>query len=121
LRDINNIQVSANFKLREFQCKGGSREVVLHRELLERLQQLRANLGLPVHINSGYRTPEHNVRVGGSPKSYHLRGMAADIVVPGVVPGELAAAARKTGFRGIGIYNNFLHVDIRENNAEWRG
>ena len=36
--DINNIRVAPNFLLREFACKGGSHQVVLHRELLERLQ-----------------------------------------------------------------------------------
>ena len=118
---MNNIQIAENFNLREFQCNGGTSEVVVYRELLERLQQLRTSLGLPVYINSGYRTVFHNARVGGSPNSYHLRGMAADIRVPGITPGELATAAREAGFRGIGLYNTFIHVDIRENRAEWRG
>ena len=118
---MNDVRVSENFRLQEFECKDGSHQVVLHSELLQRLQSLRSALGRPVYITSGYRNREHNARVGGSPNSYHLRGMAADIRVPGVSPRDLAAAAREAGFRGIGIYSSFVHVDIRINSAEWRG
>ncbi len=111
--EINNIRVAASFLLREFACKDGSRQVVLHRELLERLQGLRDALGRPVIINSGYRNPAHNTAVGGSPTSYHLRGMAADIRVPGMSPQALAKAAREAGFRGIIAYGTFVHVDVR--------
>ncbi|MEW5920673.1 MAG: D-Ala-D-Ala carboxypeptidase family metallohydrolase [Bacillota bacterium] len=103
--EINNIRVAPNFLLREFECKDGSRQVVLHRELLERLQALRDALGRPVIVN--------NAAVGGSPHSYHLRGMAADIRVPGLSPAELATAARQASFRGIIIYPTFVHVDVR--------
>ena len=111
--DINNIRVAPNFLLREFACKDGSHQVVLHRELLERLQALRDMLGRPVIINSGYRNPAHNAAVGGSPNSYHLRGMAADIRVSGMSPAQLAATARRAGFRGIITYATFVHVDVR--------
>ncbi len=105
--------VVPNFLLKEFECKDGSRQVVLHGELLRRLQLLREALGRPVIINSGYRNPAHNKAVGGSPNSYHLRGMAADIRVPGVSPQALAKAARKVGFNGIIAYATFVHVDVR--------
>ena len=111
--EINNILVAPNFLLREFQCKDGSCQVVLHRELLERLQALRDTLGRPVIINSGYRNPSHNKAVGGSPNSYHIKGMAADIRVPGISPAALAEAARQAGFRGVIIYDTFVHVDVR--------
>ena len=118
---MNNIRIAENFHLHEFQCKDGSHQVVLHSELLRRLQQMRSALGRPLIINSGYRNAEHNTRVGGSPGSYHLRGMAADIVVRGLPLAELAAAARKAGFRGIGTYSSFVHVDIRDQRTEWKG
>lgn len=44
------------------------------------LQPLRAVYGKPLTITSGYRCPELNKRVGGSPTSAHLKGLAADIV-----------------------------------------
>lgn len=111
--EINNIRVAPNYLLREFECRDGSHQVVLHRELLERLQALRDALGRPVIINSGYRNREHNAAVGGSPDSYHLQGMAADIRVPGLTPQAIAKAARQAGFRGIILYSTFIHVDVR--------
>ncbi len=111
--EINNIRVAPNFLLREFECLDGSHQVVLHRELLDRLQALRDSLARPVIINSGYRNLSHNHAVGGSPNSYHLRGMAADIRVPGIKPDSLAVAAHQAGFRCVITYATFVHVDVR--------
>ncbi len=112
---INDIKISDNFNLSEFECKDGSHEVMLHSELLERLQALRSTLGRPLIINSGYRNESHNRAVGGHQHSYHMRGMAADIRMPGVSVQQLAAAARQMGFRGVVPYpdRNFVHVDVR--------
>ena len=38
----------------------------------------------PIIINSGYRSPELNKKVGGSPTSNHLTGCAVDIRVNGI-------------------------------------
>ena len=38
----------------------------------------------PIMINSGYRSPELNKKVGGSPTSNHLTGCAVDIRVAGI-------------------------------------
>jgi uncharacterized protein YcbK (DUF882 family) len=110
---VNNIRVSTNFFLREFECKDGSNQVVLHSELLRRLQALRTAIGKPIVINSGYRNATHNKAVGGSPNSYHLRGMAADIRVAGMTPKALAEAARKAGFKSVIVYSTYIHVDVR--------
>jgi hypothetical protein len=56
------------------------------------LEPLRAHYG-PVHINSGYRCPDLNKAVGGAVTSQHCLGQAADIEVPGVANGDLAAWA----------------------------
>ena len=47
------------------------------------LQKVRDHFG-PVIINSGYRGEALNKAVGGSAKSQHCKGQAADIEVPGV-------------------------------------
>jgi len=54
------------------------------------LEPLRAHYG-PVFINSGYRCPDLNKAVGGASTSQHCLGQAADIEVPGVANGDLAA------------------------------
>jgi zinc D-Ala-D-Ala carboxypeptidase len=43
------------------------------------LENIRTAYGKPIHINSGYRSPELNKAVGGVPTSEHQYGMAADI------------------------------------------
>lgn len=50
-------------------------------KLIERvLDPLREAYGKPIRVNSGYRCPELNKLVGGSPTSDHMNGRAADIV-----------------------------------------
>lgn len=48
------------------------------------LQPLRDAIGVPVIVNSGYRSPKVNVSIGGSANSQHCRGQAADIRVVGM-------------------------------------
>ena len=48
------------------------------------LEVLRERSGGPVRINSGYRSPQLNKKVGGAPTSNHLTGCAADIRVTGM-------------------------------------
>ena len=43
------------------------------------LQTIRDELHLPIIVNSAYRSPEVNEKVGGVSSSYHVKGLAADI------------------------------------------
>lgn len=54
------------------------------------LQPVRDHYQRGVKINSGFRHPEVNAKVGGSKTSDHCKGMAADIEIPGVPNHELA-------------------------------
>ena len=47
--------------------------------LSEFLQIIRNELHLPIIVNSAYRSPEVNAKVGGVSSSYHCKGLAADI------------------------------------------
>lgn len=118
-----NKKLSTNFKVREFACTDGSDPIFISPELVEVLQKIRTHFGKPVVINSAYRTVSKNKAVGGAIYSQHLYGTAADIVVKGVSPKNVAAYAEtlmpKTG--GIGIYNTFVHVDVREVRSRWNG
>ncbi len=64
-------------------------------------------------INSGYRTESHNKKIGGAANSYHVKGQAADIVVSGKTPLEVARKAEEPGMKGIIKYNTFVYVDTR--------
>ncbi len=58
------------------------------------LQPIRDHYQKGVKVNSGYRSPDVNAKVGGSRTSDHTRGMAADIEIPGVPNAELATYIR---------------------------
>ena len=113
-----------HFKLREFQSKDGADEVLVCAGLVRLLENIRLITGQPVRINSAYRTADHNAKVGGSPKSQHLVGKAADIVV-GVGHNNVGNAlkvawlASQLGANGIGVYKTFTHVDVRDYRSYW--
>ncbi len=123
------MKLTINFNLSEFQSKDGSpmpSNVLANvRELANALQTIRASIGVPLNINSAYRSPEHNKRVGGSPNSQHLLGKAADLSNSKLPPAQLAEVIEELISRGyipeggIGIYNTFVHYDIRGNKARW--
>lgn len=54
------------------------------------LQPIREQIGKPIKISSGYRSPAVNASVGGSTNSDHCRGQAADIEIAGMANGDLA-------------------------------
>ena len=45
----------------------------------EVLDVIRSHWGQPLLVSSGYRVPELNVAVGGSPTSDHQNGLAVDV------------------------------------------
>ena len=114
---VNSVQLTKNFNLNEFACKGSvsgccQGAVKVSPVLVLQLQKLREKLDRPVIITSGYRCETHNERVGGVPGSYHLYGMAADIISPGVGVPQVAAAAEGL-FPFILQYDSHVHVDTR--------
>lgn len=123
------MQLTENFELIEFVCKDGSPvpEEYMHnvKELAENLQVLRDEVGEPIRINSAYRSPNYNKRIGGKPASKHLLAQAADITVKGKTPKQLAAiierliSQRKMKQGGLGIYPGFVHYDVRGTKARW--
>lgn len=117
---INSVKVDQNFYLSEFQCPCCCR-VILHSDLLKYLVKLRRLIREPIYINSGYRCITENTKVGGVKGSYHLLGMAADITVKNTSMEDLSIMAKSAGFKGIGLYRTFIHVDVREYESHWEG
>ena len=69
------------------------------------LEVLRNKVGHPIVINSGYRSPQLNRKVGGAPTSNHLTGCAVDI--------------RTSGFEQAIEYTAILIVYATESNQEF--
>ena len=122
------MKLTENFSLSEFQCKCGCKMPALVKENIQELalnlQMLRDIVGA-LNLTNAYRCKEHNLAVGGSVKSQHLVGKAADIQSPGAEPSEIANITevlmdtKKLKAGGIGRYNTFTHIDIRGSLARW--
>ena len=80
-------------------------------EFFDRVQTARTAVGKPFKINSAHRSWRYNLAVGGAPKSEHKR-LAVDISLRGHDKFMLRDALRAAGFKGIGMYQTFLHADL---------
>jgi uncharacterized protein YcbK (DUF882 family) len=122
------MQLTKNFNLSEFNKHGFAlNETVLRniQALANNLQVLRDEVNKPIKITSGYRSPEHNAKVGGVKSSRHITGEAADFKIAGMTPKEVAAviekliAAGKMEEGGLGTYSTWVHYDHRNVKARW--
>lgn len=121
--------MTRNFKLSEFNCKSGEPMPANVRanieELAKNLQVLRDETGQPIRITSGYRSPEHNARVGGARASTHLTGKGADFAVVGMSPVRVVELVErliregKMKQGGLKAYSSWVHYDIRGVRARW--
>ena len=120
IKVVKNIKLSKNLSLSELVCREGKDEVLYDYRLIEAFQALRDFIGRPMIVNSGYRSPLYNRKVGGSPKSQHVLGRAIDFRINGMAIEDVYQAIRKSGLlgtkiKGLGLYNTFVHIDVREN------
>ena len=84
LKEFTRSQTAARLGIRN---EPGPEDIMRMMVLCEQvLEPLRTELGRPVIVSSGYRSPELNQRIGGSNRSQHCRGEAADIIIPGMSP-----------------------------------
>lgn len=103
-------------------CCGWMPDDGISDDLLALLESIRTEIGHEVEISCAARCEKHNAEVGGVPNSYHVQGLAADIIVPdGMTVDELGDLAEQCGADGIGRYYNdgFVHVDKRGYTARW--
>ncbi len=117
-------QLSEHFSETEFRCRCCSQmhQDGMYPHLIDVLEHIRALAGdVPVRVVSGYRCKRHNTAVGGARSSQHMNGTACDMQVKGVSPLDLARIAEQVmpAGGGIGLYDSFLHVDVRRNRARW--
>ena len=85
------------------------------------MQKIRSHFGKAVTINSAYRNPSYNKKIGGVSNSQHTKGTAVDICINSIAPAEIARYAEyiMSNKGGIGLYSNFVHIDVRANRSRW--
>ena len=126
------MKLTHNFSKSEFECKSGEDmplDVLENVKLLAiQLQKIREYVGKPIRINSAYRSEAHNEAIGGVKTSQHILGKAADITIDTFTPDEVVSIIENMltnemlgGFYigGLGSYNTFTHIDIRDKKARW--
>lgn len=93
----------------------GPDELANLKRTAEVLEQVRALVGKPIMVSSGYRSPEVNKAVGGSKTSAHVKGLAADINCPGIKPAALAAIIKTSSIafdQLILEFDAWVHIGI---------
>ena len=95
----------------EIACKGTG-EILVNVPALQALDKFRKEIGVPFSPNSAYRSEAHNSAVGGAVKSRHRTGDAFDIPLAVGTKEEIIRVARLVGFKGIGVYKTFIHIDM---------
>lgn len=109
-----------NFSRHEFSCHCGCGFDTVDHDLLEALQDIRNHFSIPVIISSGARCENHNREMGGSPTSMHLFGQAADFKI--FINLEIVykyLLEKYINRYGLGLYNTWIHIDIRKEGARW--
>lgn len=101
-----------SFRAEELACNGTG-DLRIHYATLDGMQKIRDAIARPLIITSYYRSPQYNAKVGGSPNSRHLAGMAFDTTTWPSERGrfEMALIAGRYGFQGMGLYDTFTHYD----------
>ncbi len=113
------------FKMKEFECHDGCEMPAEARENIEALVEVvldpaRERLGKAIRVNSGYRCPKHNLKVGGVAGSQHMKGEAADVVPgdSGQVTGDslerlVRIIKELVVFDQMIVYPTFVHVSYK--------
>ena len=117
---MNDFQISRHFNLQEF-TSPDTDEVKIDYRLVIICERLRRELEIPLIITSGYRTKAYNKKVKGHKDSYHMKGLAVDIVPRGISLRKFFIRATKIkAVGGLGWYeDSHIHIDIRKDRLYW--
>ena len=122
--------ISRYFDLAEFRSRDGADfpEAVEHAivyQLAPVLDVIREHVGEPLLVTSGYRSPVHNARVGGAPRSWHLTGLAADLKARSTSASDLHGLIEdligegRIPDGGLGLYASWVHYDLGPAGRRW--
>ena len=125
IRQKENYYVTGHFMYNDFICPCCDRLKLIpafytHVRMLEEMWE---RLGFPIEVTSGYRCRSHNAAVKGAPQSWHLL-FATDIKPEDGTTDKLREMYRLAlvlDFGGIGLYETYLHLDLRPEKVRWKG
>ena len=112
------------FKLSEFESPDLPGVNNMCPKFLKKLDEARAIAGIPFFITSGYRSPKHNLDVGGVQDSAHtlIPCKAVDIACDNSINRQkIIRALAEVGLtRRLGIAKSFIHTDdSQKTDAIW--
>lgn len=90
--------------------------------ILHLLNDMRAHFDSPITLFSTYRNAKYNERVGGATNSFHLRNEAVDFALRYIPLRKqilFISGRRPQHMWGLGVYENFIHLDFRPRGANW--
>jgi len=98
-------------------CLRTGAETPIDPRLMDLLYRISQRTHQKIMLVSGFRAPMFSLAT----LSFHTRGMAADIRIPGMTPMMVRDLAESMGVGGIGYYpvSGFVHVDVREDRSRW--
>jgi uncharacterized protein YcbK (DUF882 family) len=102
---------------RQMRCLRTGAETPIDPRLIELLHAIAKRTGQKIHLVSGFRAPMFSTAA----LSYHTRGMAADIRIPGMTALMVRDLVLSMGVKGVGYYpvSQFVHIDVRDQKAYW--
>src|SRR6266700_1245807 len=101
----------------QLRCLRTTAETPPDPRLIELLYRMSQRTHQRIILISGFRAPMFSLAT----LSYHTRGMAADIRIPGMTPLMVRDLAFAMGVKGIGYYpvSQFVHIDVRADHQYW--
>jgi uncharacterized protein YcbK (DUF882 family) len=98
-------------------CLRTTAETPIDPRLIDLLYRISQRTRQKIVLVSGFRAPMFSLAA----LSYHTRGMAADIRIPGMTPLMARDLAESMGVHGLGYYpvSGFIHVDVRDDHSRW--
>lgn len=105
--------MSKYFKPSEFRaCTPSCKETDMDQDFLLLLDRIRESAGIPMVLNSAYRSREYELKHNRSGNSAHTRGMAVDVRCnTSANRFRIIRAAIGWGVRRIGIAETYIHLD----------
>jgi len=105
---------------RLLRCSWDNQTTLIDLELVELLDDIEDHFGAErLDIVSGYRSPAYNEHLAAlgrnvAKQSFHMKGLASDIQLPGIPVAALHDYVRELRLGGVGYYpdDGFVHVDV---------